>query len=52
MKIVGFILITVIVAALVLFIYTTIKPDDSIVSPVPERSGIRVIETPIVSPSK
>ncbi len=44
MKIVGFIIIMLLVAAASILLYTTIHNDTTIVSPVPERSGIKVIE--------
>lgn len=44
MKIVGFIIIMILVAAATILLYVTVHNDATIVSPVPERSGIKVIE--------
>lgn len=41
---VGFIVIMTLVAAATIALYFSLRGDTSIVSPVPERSGIKVIE--------
>lgn len=53
MKIIGFVIIALLVASLCIGLYALVAQPTSIVSPVPQKSGIKVIQaTPTVSVNK